>query len=63
MVQLETGLHAVVVVELDEAEAAALGRLVDLGGYADGNGGDLLEVLGEGLFVGGVGEVSYTNSY
>lgn len=58
MVQLQTGLHAIVVVELDEAEAAALGRLVDLGGYADGNGRDLFEVLGEGLFVGGVGEVS-----
>lgn len=61
MVQLETGLHAIVVVELDEAETAALGRLVDLGGYADGNGRDLLEVLGQGLFVGGVGEVSYRN--
>lgn len=58
MIQLEAGLHAVVVVELDEGEAAALGWGFFLSCDADFGRRVLLEVLGEGLEVCGVGQVS-----
>lgn len=59
MVQLQSGLHAVVVLELDECKAAAFGRLVLLCRDAHCSGRNLLKVFRDGLGVGGVGEISY----
>lgn len=52
VVQLERGLHPVVVLELDECKAAALLRLVLLCCDAHCCRRDLLEVLRDGLGVG-----------
>lgn len=60
VVQLEAGLHAVVVVKLNECKAAALLRIFLLSGDADCGRGVLFEVLGQGLVVGGVGKVACT---
>lgn len=59
VVQLKAGLHAVVVVELDEGEAAAFAGGFFLGCDADEGWGVLFEVLGEGFVVGGVGQVAF----
>lgn len=58
VVQLEAGLHTIVVVEFDEGETAAFGGGFFLGCDADLRGGILLKVLGEGLVVCRVGQVS-----
>ena len=58
VVQLETGLHAIVIVEFDEGEPTAFGGGFFLGCDADCGGGVLLKVLGEGLVGCGVGQVS-----
>jgi hypothetical protein len=63
VVQLETGLHAVVVVKLDEGKAAAFGGVFFLRGDADCGRRVLLEVLGQGLVVGGVGKVACICEY
>lgn len=59
VVQLEAGLHAVVVVELNECEATALVLgVILIGCDTDCGRRVLLEVLGERLLVGGVGKVA-----
>lgn len=59
VVQLETGLHAVIVVELDEGEASALVLgVILIGCDADSGWGVLFKVLGQGLLGGRVGKVA-----
>lgn len=59
VVQFETGLHAIIVVELDECKAAAFVlRVVLLCGHANHRRGVFLEVFGERLLVGGVWQVA-----
>lgn len=60
VVRFQTRLHAVEVLELDEAEAAAFLWVVSLCCDADFRRWVLLEVLGYGLDVGGEGEVSWS---
>ena len=63
VVQLEASLHAVVVVKLNECEATALLGVFFLGCDADCGRGVLLEVLAQGLMVGGVGKVACICEY
>lgn len=59
VVQLETGLHAVIVVKLDEGKASAFVlRVILIGCDTDSGWGVLFKVLGQGLLVGRVGKVA-----
>jgi hypothetical protein len=58
VVKLEAGLHAIVVVELDEGETAALLGSLGLSRNANRGGRVLLEVLCERFEVCGVGKVA-----
>lgn len=58
VVQLETGLHAIKVFELDECKTAASGGLVLFGCDADRGWWVFDEVLFDALVVCGVGKVS-----
>lgn len=60
MIQLQTRLHAVKVLELDECEPAAFSGLVLFRGDADRGRGVFGEVVLERFGVGGVGEVSFS---
>lgn len=58
MVQLQAGLHAVELLELDEREAPAFLRMLLLRRDPHGDGVDLAEVVRDGFFVGRIREVS-----
>lgn len=58
MIQFQAGLHAVELLELDEAEPATSVRVLLLSRDAHGDRGDFGEVRGYGLEAGGEGEVS-----
>lgn len=59
MIQLETGLHAIEIVEFDESEPATFLGIALFGGYADGGRGVLFEVFLDGFGCCCVGEVSF----
>lgn len=59
MIQLQTRLHAIKVLELDKGEAAAFGGFVFFGCDANQGGRVFDEVGFYGVGVGGVGEVSF----
>ena len=58
VVQFQTSLHAVEVLELDEREPAAFLGLLLLRGYPDGDWVNLAEVVGDGFLVCSEREIS-----